>query len=131
MAKTNWLEILDWNKDQLEDIRYLAFSYVKEGQYDIALKMFHALIILEPDNAYDLQTLGSIYLEKGNSLEALDYIDRSLKIESSHLPTLLNRAKALLSLGYKKQGLTQAIALEKCPSKIISSRAQALISSYK
>lgn len=131
MEKTDWLEILDWDKTQLAELSALGYCYAKQGQYDTALKIFHALLVLESNNGYYLQALGAIYLEKGNALEALSYLDQSLRFEPAHLPTLLNRAKALLSLGYKKQGLQQARAIEHSASKIISSKAKALLLSYE
>ena len=75
--------------------------------------------------AYDLQTVGALHLQMGNGLKALDYLDRALKMDPTHLLTQLNRAKALLMLGYKRQGLVQALALESAREKEIASQASA------
>ena len=130
MSKVNWLDILGWNPDELEDIRFVAYSYIKQGQYDTALTFFEALIVLEPNNLYDLQILGALYLQNGKSLEALHYIDKSLKIEPDHTQSLLNRTKALFMLGYKKQAIAQARKLEASTDKNISKQASALLLSY-
>src|SRR5260221_12674088 len=98
MSDINWLEVLDWGQDELEDLRFVGYSYLKQGKYDIALTFFEALTVLNPRNVYDLQTLGALYLQIGNNLMALNFIERSLKIDPNHLPTKLNRAKALFSL---------------------------------
>ena len=130
MSNVDWLEILGWGKDELEDLRFVGYSYLKQGRYDIATTFFEALAILSPGNAYDLQTLGGLYLQAGNNLMALNYIEKSLKLDPSHLPTLLNRTKALFALGYKKQALTQARTLEKSSDEQIASQASALILAY-
>ena len=39
---------------------------------------------------------------------ALNYIEKAIKLDPTHAPTLLNRKKVLFALGYKKQALAQA-----------------------
>lgn len=130
MSSLKWLDVLGWKGEELEDLRFVGYSYIKQGLYDIAITFFEALIILSPDSAYDLQTLGALYLQKGNNLMALNYLEKALKIDPNHGPTLLNRTKALLALGYKKQGLVQARLLEKNPEEQIASQASALVLAY-
>ena len=130
MNQVDWLSILGWNKDELEDLRFVGYSYVKQGQYDIATTFFEALVILDPGSVYDLQTLGALYLQKGNNLMALNYIEKAIKLDITHLPTLLNRTKALFALGYKRQALSQAKALETCTEEKIAGQAQALVIAY-
>lgn len=127
---TEWLSILGWSHEELDDLRFVGYSYIKQGKYDIATHFFETLVLLNPDSAYDLQTLGALYLQTGNNLMALNYIEKALKHDPLHFPTLLNRSKALLMLGYKKQGLAQAKALEYCSMEQIASQAQALILAY-
>ena len=132
MSQINWTEVLGWGDEELGDLRYVAYSYLKQGIYDIALTFFHAIEVLSPHTAYDLQTIGAIHLQQGSSLKALDYFDRALKLDPQHLPTQLNRAKALFMLGYKQQGLMQAASLEKQQEdKPIAEQAQALVLSYR
>lgn len=131
MSQVNWVEVLGWGKEEIDDLRYVAYSYIKEGIYDVALTLFDALAVLTPPTAYDLQTIGALHLQTGDGLKALDFLDRSLRLEPHHFPTLLNRAKALFMLGYKKQGLTQVIDLQKCSDKEIVEQASALLLSYQ
>ena len=130
MSEIDWLSILGWNKEELEDLRFVGYSYIKQGQYDTAITFFEALTFLSPESVYDLQTLGALYLQKGNNLMALNYIEKAIKLDPTHLPTLLNRTKALFALGYKRQGLSQARALETCAEAQIAGQAQALIMAY-
>lgn len=130
MSDVNWLEVLDWSGDELEDLRFVGYSYLKQGKYDIALTFFEALAVLNPDNAYDLQTLGALHLQQSNNLQALNYIERSLKLEPDHLPTRLNRAKALFALGYKRQATREAEELSKSETPDIAGQASALLLAY-
>lgn len=131
MDSVEWTEILGWKDQEIEDLRYVAYLYIKQGVYDVALTFFDALNVLTPPTPYDLQTIGAIHLQMGNGMKALDYLDRSLKIDPSHLSTQLNRAKALFMLGYKRQGLVQVMELEKCSDPDIASQAAALVLSYR
>ena len=130
MSHINWLEILGWNLEELEDIRFVGYSYIKQGHYEIATTFFEALVILSSETTYDLQTLGALYLQKGNNFAALNYLEKAAKADPLHSPTLLNRAKALFALGYKKQGIMQAKALESVAEEEISNQASALLLAY-
>ncbi|HSX04759.1 MAG TPA: CDC27 family protein [Rhabdochlamydiaceae bacterium] len=130
MSDINWIEVLGWGDEELEDLRFVGYSYIKQGKYDLAITFFEALVVLNPQSVYDLQTLGALHLQTNNNLAALNYIERSLRLDPTHLPTLLNRTKALFALGYKKQGLMQARSLETAPENAIADQASALILAY-
>ena len=127
----NWMDMLGWGKNEIDDMRFVAYSYIKEGIYDVAITFFDALEVLVPPTSYDLQTMGALHLQIGNGLKALDYLDRALKLDPMHLPTQLNRAKTLFMLGYKRQGLVAARELEKNESKEVQEQASALILAYR
>ncbi len=131
MSDINWTDILGWGNEELEDLRFVAYSYIKQGIYDVALTIFNALAVLTPQTAYDLQTIGALHLQLGNGLKALDHLDRALKLDPSNLAAQLNRAKALLSLGYKQQAITAAQIIEKTAEKPLSEEASALIMANK
>lgn len=127
----DWKEILGWGEGEISDLRTVAYSYIKQGVYDVALTFFDAITVLSPPMAYDLQTIGALHLQLGNGIKALDFLDRALKIEPTHVKTQLNRAKALFMLGYKRQGLAQVLELEKCEDREIASQASALVLAYR
>lgn len=131
MSDMNWLEILGWDQTHLEDLRFVGYSYIKQGNYAIALKFFEALTVLTTTSEYDVQTLGALYLQTGNNLAALDFLERAIKLNNTHGPTLLNRAKALFLLGYKKQALDQVKLLETHPTADIANQAKALAHAYR
>jgi tetratricopeptide (TPR) repeat protein len=131
MSQLNWSEILGWGEEQIADLRNTAYSYIRQGVYDVAFTFFDAIAVLGDATPYDLQTVGALCLQKGEGLKALDFLDRALKLEPDHLLTQLNRAKALFMLGYKKQGTLQAEALAHCEDAEIAAQAQALLLAYR
>jgi tetratricopeptide (TPR) repeat protein len=130
VSDIDWKKNLSLSDDQVEDLRFLGYSYLKQGHYETAKTFFEALVILNPESAYDFQTLGALCLQLGDNLSALDNLEKALKIEHDHAPTQLNRAKTLLLLGYKDQGRLQLEALRKHPHSNIANAAEALILSY-
>lgn len=130
MQTTNWLQILGWSSQELEDLRFVGYCYIKQGHYHTALTFFEALVVLAPHSLYDIQTLGALYLQVGNNLMALNYLEKAVKLDPTHGPSLLNRSKALLALGYTKQGLLQAKTLESHPENDIARQAAALALAY-
>lgn len=130
MSKINWCESLGWGEEQIEDLSYVGFAYIRQGKYDIALAVFEALTALEPDNAYNVQTLGALYLQLGQPTKALKWFDKALKLEADHAPTLLNLSKAFFMLGKKEEGLRLANILKNEASPYISNSAKALLLAY-
>jgi len=130
MGRINWLETLGWSEEQLEDLRLAGFAYIRQGKYAIALPIFEALVVFDPESAYDVQTLGALYLQLGQAEKALKYLDRALKLEVDHTPTLLNLTKALFMLGRKHEGLKLAEILSREPNPAISNVAKALLLAY-
>lgn len=127
MSRINWTKELNWTNEHLEDLRNTGYAYLRQGKYDIAITFFEALTVLDPNNAYDSQTLGALYLQKGEAQKALKWLDHALKIEGDHGPTLLNLCKALFMLGKIEEGLKLAHILKNEKSAAIANVARALI----
>lgn len=130
MAKIDWLKKLGWDEEQLEDLRLAGYAYIRQGKYNIARPFFEALCVLDPDNAYHHQTLGAIYLQLGEPKKALVSLEKALKGEAEHGPTLLNFTKALFMTGKKEEGLKLANILANEHDPVISNTAKALILAY-
>jgi len=130
MSKINWREVLGWTEEQIEDLRYTGYSYIRQGKYDIALPFFEALAILDTESAYDAQTLSALYIQLNRPAEAMIYLDRALKLDAEHSPTLLNLMKAFFMLGKKEEGLRLAHILKNERNAAISNVAKALILAY-
>ena len=130
MSSLKWSEIVGWDAEALEDLRYLGYAYLKQGKFDIAQSFFEALTTFNQSDAYDLQTLGGLYLETGQNLQALSTIEQALKVEPNNPITLLNRVKALFALGYRRQAIAQAKSLVGHSDVMIANQASALLLSY-
>ena len=127
MSKINWRSQLGWSEEQLDDLRYTGYAYIRQGKYQIALTFFEALHLLNPTNAYDIQILGALYLELKDYPKALRYFDRALQIDKDHVPTLINLSKALISIGKKEEALKLAYRLKNDPNTAVANIAKALI----
>lgn len=127
MGRINWQELLKLSVDQVEDLRYTGYAYLRQGKYDVALSFFEALNVLDRNSAYDAQTIGALYLELGQPEKALKYLDKALKLEGDHAPTLLNMCKALFMVGKKEEGLKLAAILKNENEPHISNVAKALL----
>ena len=123
----NWKQYLNWDENQINDLRYLACSYLHQGKYDIAISFFEALTIVDPNNIYDLQMLGAIYLEIQKNREALTYLNKALAINSTDPSTLLNKATVLFALGRKKEGKEILAVLQDSKNKKIMNAANAML----
>ena len=121
---------MGWDQEQIDDLRMTGYSYVRQGKYDIALSFFKALIVLEPENAYDRQILGAIYLQIGRAKKAHKMLQDALEMEPEHVRTKLNYAKTLVELGQKKEGIKIAKELRHHIDPEISNSAEALILAY-
>lgn len=130
MGRINWLEKLGWNEEQILDLRFAGYAYIRQGKYDIALPIFEALCVLDSESAYDAQTTGALYLQLNQPAKALKFFDRALKIEGEHAPTLINVAKCLFMLGKKEEGLRLANILKNESEPKIANTAKALLLAY-
>lgn len=130
MSKIDWCKELKWGEEHLEDLRYAGYAYLRQGKYEIAVSFFEALAVLDSDSAYDLQTLGALYLQMGDANSALKWLDRALKVEGDHGPTLLNVCKAFFMLGRRADGLKLANILKNEPNAAIANVATALMMAY-
>jgi predicted Zn-dependent protease len=126
----DFLEVTEWDDDQLGELRTCGYSYLRQGKYEIAAKFFGALIALDDENPYDMQTYGALLLELDQNEEALAVLSDALKLRPNHNSTLLNQAKALFALGHKDEGLRIVRFLRKNKDKEISSVAKALHMAY-
>lgn len=126
----DWQETLGWSDYQVQELRLTGYSYVRQGKYDVAIKFFKALAAIDKESAYDLQTLGALYLELNDNESALSSLSDALKLQPNHNPTLLNQAKALFALGHKEEGLRIVRFLKKNKNPSISSMAKALLLAY-
>ena len=126
----DWCEIVGWGIDQIEDLRVTGYSYIRQGKYEIALSFFKALVVLDRGYVYDKQILGALYLQLNKPEKALCVLDEALQLEPFHASTQLNKAKALLGVGHKAEGLKMAKALRRHRDIQVANAAEALVLAY-
>lgn len=126
----NWLEVLGWHEEELQDIRFVGYSYIKQGLYATAIELFEGLYVLSSDNFYDLQTLGALYLQINKPLQSLEFLDKALQIKPDDSSTLLNKVKVLFALGYRKQAVNLAKKLQGSSDENIAQYANALLLTF-
>jgi|GEM_PF-251955 len=131
MPQINWMEKLGWNLEILEEFRHAGYAYIRQGKYETALPFFDALVVLNRDDPYDMQTLGALYVQLNNPQKAIHYLDRALQVEGDHAPTLLNLAKAFFMAERYQEGVSLAQILTKDANPFISSQAQALLLAFR
>lgn len=131
MEKVNWMQKMGWTEDHLEEIRTVGYSYLRQGKYDIALPFFEALVALDRDSVYDLQTLGALYIQVNQPQKAMRYLNKALLHNEEHGPTLLNLMKAHFMMNRIEEGLRLAELLKNDENPIIAGVAEAFILSYK
>ena len=130
MAKKDWLQVLGWTEDQVEEVRHTAYSYIRQGKYEIAIPFFEALVVLNPNSVYDFQMLGALYVQTDQPEKAIKYLDKALQEDADHGPTLLNLSKAFFMAGRIPDGVRLARLLQNDKDPYIAGNASALIMCY-
>ncbi len=130
MSDIDWMDKLGWNEEQIEDLRLTGYAYIRQGKYDIALDFFRALTILNPEDIYDAQTLGAIYVQLGRHEEGIKALENALKLDGDHTPTLVNLCKALFMSNKRQEGIKLAEILQSDKDARVSSQARALLLAF-
>lgn len=131
MSHIDWCGLLGWGEDQLRGLRCMGWSYLRQGKYENAQRIYQALAALDRKNPYHFEMLGAIALQMGDYQQAIEQLNHALHLDPSHQPSRVNKAKALLLLGYRDEGLKIARSLMKSQVPLISDRATALVMAYE
>lgn len=131
MAQIDWLDLLGWSDEQILDLRFTGYNYLRQGLYERALVFFEAIVSIKPFNLYDLKTLGALYLQINNFRAAVAMCDRALAIEPGHEATKLNKAKALFQLGERAQALVLVTEMKGSRNLRLKNLAEALVLAYQ
>lgn len=126
----NWKDILGWGDVQLNELRFIGYIYLKEGQYEKARRFFDGLVLLEPESSYDWRTLGAIYLLMNNFPKAIATLTKALELDPSNAGAQINLTKAYFYNGEREKGLEDAKKLTASSDKSVANDAEALILAY-
>jgi tetratricopeptide (TPR) repeat protein len=124
------MKTLGWTEDHMDAVRHTAFSYIRQGKYDIAIPFFEALVVLDPNSVYDFQMLGALYVQTDQPEKAIKYLDKALQYDADHGPTLLNLTKAFFMARRIDDGIRLAKLLQNDKDSYISGNASALLMCY-
>ena len=127
MINLEMLNVLGWNSDDMSNLQFVAYSYIKQGKFRFAESILEALEVLDPTNLYVLQTLGACYIETKNPYKALDSLEKALKLDPTNEMNRYNRVQALISLGLRKQALEDCETLKTSKDEFIRQKAEALL----
>jgi tetratricopeptide (TPR) repeat protein len=127
---TIWRDVLGWGDIQLNELRFIGYIYLKEGQFEMARRFFEGLVLVEPDSAYDWRTLGAVYILLNNFPKAIEVLTKALQMEPGHAGAQLNLAKAYLYNGEREKGLEDVKKLTGNPDVPIANDAEALLLAY-
>lgn len=127
----NWKEVVGWSDEQIQDIRILAHSFIRNGKFESACKIIEALLPIDNRRLIDIQTLGALYLDLDNPEKALSYIHQAIQQDPHHLGTRLNQVNALLALGQISAAMKIAQKLASCPDPKIAGQASAFLLAYQ
>lgn len=105
MNKQGWLDALQWDDTQLNDISSICILYCNQGKYSFAKKLLKMVLAIDPDHIISIQLMGAILLEEQKNEEAEQYLDHAFDLDPHHPETLVNLAKVKILTGQRKKGL--------------------------
>ena len=76
-------KVLEQDKDHVQALNYLAYTYAELGNHlDDATRLASHALELQPNDGYILDTIGWIHFKKGETDEAIKYLEAALKVKS-------------------------------------------------
>lgn len=123
----HWSELLGWDEEKIEEIRFFGFSLLREGKYERARLIFEVLLILDKDSILDRQNLGALYLQMNENQKAVEQFNKVLEKLPEDEQTLLNKAKALFMLHQNQAAIEIVQKLSKSTNVTIANDADALM----
>ncbi len=108
----NNVEQMDWSNEQLRD----AWNFYNDGHYDLAISVGKEALRTNESNIYLMNSLAEFLLRKREYKEALQLLEKALKIDSNFSMTHNNIGFARLMMENTTQALRhikKAIALDK------------------
>lgn len=81
----------------------VAQSLLRTRQLHPAIEAFEAYLNLRPKDANAWAAVGALYLDVGKPGTALEACEKALRLNHNHTPTRVNKAKALLGLGFLEE----------------------------
>lgn len=90
--------------DNAEAICNLGVAYRKENFYEPAKKCWEKCIALKGDSVEVCSNMAGLYADSGRPQEALEWLERALKIDPENVQANWQKALAILTMGDFKEG---------------------------
>ena len=101
--------VIELNPKNANAYNYLGYSLAERGvELDRAIKLIGQAIELEPDNGYFIDSLGWVYFQKGQYIEAERELERAVKVISTDAVILEHLAQAKFKVGKLREALDVA-----------------------
>jgi predicted Zn-dependent protease len=87
-----------WNDDIAFAASERAYLLHSEGRYEESLALFEGLLDIYPGNSYYMDAIAALYLALDRPEAAARIATELLRDNPSHVPTLVRRSEAYISL---------------------------------
>jgi len=125
-----WRSVVGWGQEEIDELRSIAYAYMRQGQMTLAHTFFEALVVLQPNSLYDLRMLASLRDLLGDPAGAIEVYQQLLKNEPNDLFASIGLSKALLATGQRGPAMERLRLLSTCANRLIANDAQALLLAY-
>jgi Flp pilus assembly protein TadD len=125
-----WREVVGWDQDEIEEMRAIAYAYLRQGHLALARTFYEALVVLDPNSLYDLRTLAVLRDLQGDTDGALTLYGKVLQLEPTDPFASLGLAKAQLAAGRRGEAIPRLQKLSTIPDRRVAADAQALLQAY-
>jgi Tfp pilus assembly protein PilF len=106
---------------------YRDLGQYSENTYSLALELFKQALLLEPSNPVLVTEIGIIYLNQGNTVEAINTLLKARELKPKHYQAEYNLAKAFIMANQNEQALEilNALAVERSNIDILYEQGRA------
>ncbi len=118
----NYLKkMVENHPENIENFKNLAYYYAHNNELDKGLEVLHEAKEIFPRNADLLFIIGSLYREKGNFENALNYLDQALQFTEDTLQVYHLKATVLEEAGkYAQSDSLYSVMIDKNPDDPIA-----------
>ena len=111
-----------WNDDVAFAASERAYLLHSEGRYKESLALFEGLLDIYPSNAYYMDAIAALYLALDRPEAAARIATELLRDNPSHVPALVRRSEAYISLRMSQEAEADIQQLRKLGARNYASR---------
>ena len=92
------VDVMKMTPKQLKALSIIAYSHFENSRFKEAFKLYEMLAMFDPENIYYKDGAGASALQQGHPQLALNWYERSLGLDSKHIPSIVGKGESLLHL---------------------------------